>query len=699
MSNSRLIFIFCSDCEIKQWLPPETNTNFRRCRYDTHGSVISNCPEQYKDWKISKLCETEPTSFVYEGGDLSQLLAGGGHLPFGVFGFMGDRLVKYIPGRKFKNSFCASCNAASWLGCRAKKSFMISNDNSVSNYIRYNSYSVQPYMFVFSIDLNRRTCTFDSDGFMVLSNSTTGLGTCRKISKTLQSCACYSVFDFASQSCVEAPHLEHASCMTNHSSDDAHTGFSRYAKHVCKISNLKTNMSLCIEQQINRSGILSFYDMISGEPFDACLSYGPIGCRIPNNGSVCVSEYPFESGTGSGVTHQDFNANFILQNSVAISYSTVDYDFNLAQKHIHVKAGLDILFDLTLIASKGSCAGFSVINDTLSSLLVCPNHSLVHTTTAEVFSEYLLQHNEIKVCTEYSEIVFRFNIYHYVLCGLSALCLLTYIVWYFIWSKQKTLTGNFFICQLATLIVALSCYCFIVSAKEHTILCKIVTSLVQYSFLSVHCWTNVLAVWMFRGLSKSKLVKRDGQKAFAAYAIYGWLAPLPFVVFGFILNAFQVDGLYPVFSDSFCFLASGWIRVLLFTGPIYLQIFVDVGLCIGVAVIIWRSGNGLASNRSNHRQVKMKVFSLIKLIIIFGIQWVLLFFTEIDSPYVTYLWTALNVLVALQGVLIILAQLLTRSNIVRLSKFMRTPCNTIQGADHVNSVFTSSERNTSTTDV
>ena len=704
MSNSRLIFIFCSDCEIKQWLPPETNTNFRRCRYDTHESVISNCPEQYKDWKIAKLCEREPTSFVYEGGDLSQILVASDLLIEQLdLSAVGDDLVEYSPGRKFKNSYCASCNAAGWLGCRAKKSFMKTTfmyDNSVSNYIRYYSHSVQPYMFVFSIDLNRRTCTFDSDGFMVLSNSTTGLDTCRTIGETLQSCACFSVFDFATQSCVEVPHLEHASCLTNNSGDAASADFSSYAKQVCKISDLKTNMPLCVGQHINSSGILTFYDMISDQPVDPCHIYGPIGCRIPNNGSVCISKYPWIRAKDSGVIQHGFNApKFTLQNSVAISYSTLDYDFNLAQKHIHVKAGLDILFDLTLIASKGSCAGFSVINDTLSSLLVCPNHSLVHTTTAEVFSEYLLQHNEIKVCTEYSEIVFRFNIYHYVLCGLSALCLLTYIVWYFIWSKQKTLTGNFFICQLATLIVALLCYCFIVSAKEHTILCKIVTSLVQYSFLSVHCWTNVLAVWMFRGLSKSKLVKRDGQKAFAAYAIYGWLAPLPFVVFGFILNAFQVDGLYPVFSDSFCFLASGWIRVLLFTGPIYLQIFVDVGLCIGVAVIIWRSGNGLASNRSNHRQVKMKVFSLIKLIIIFGIQWVLLFFTEIESPYVTHLWTALNVLVALQGVLIILAQLLTRSNIVRLSKFMRTPCNTIQGADHVNSVFTSSERNTSTTDV
>ena len=118
----------------------------------------------------------------------------------------------------------------------------------------------------------------------------------------------------------------------------------------------------------------------------------------------------------------------------------------------------------------------------------------------------------------------------------------------------------------------------------------------QYLFLSVHCWTNVLATWMFKGLSSTRLVKTSGKKVFITYSMYGWLSPLPFVALSFLLDAFPVDKLYPVFSDSFCFLASGWIRVLVFTGPIYVQIFIDVGLCIGVAIFIWRSGKGLASN-------------------------------------------------------------------------------------------------------
>ena len=659
---------------MKQWLPPHTNSNVRRCRVDGDESVISTCPEKYRDWNIANLCETEPTSFVYED-DLTSLLGKWQVLTeIGEFESVGDEITQYHPGRKFKNSYCASCNAAGWLGCRLKKSFerhtYIHND-SISNYIRYHE-SVHTYMFVFRTDLNQRTCSFDSDGFITSPNFVTGLDTCKSLSERLQSCACDSVFDFSSQSCVRAPHLKNATCPINPADELMNFELSKYAKEICNFVNLQSNASLCLSHRTNRSSFVSFFDKISGQPIDQCHSTDPIGCQIPENETICIREY---SGVSSTRIAKYFPSEKLykipLQNSVAISYEPVDHDFALAQRHIEVEAGLDILFDLSLIVSTASCSGFSTLNYSLSSLLVCPNHSLVHYKTAEVFSDYLLQHNATKVCTQYAEIVFKLNIYHYVLCGLSALCLLVYIVWYFL-HKKISLTGNFFLCQLSTLLLALLSYCFIVRAKNVPALCRTVTCLVQYLFLSVHCWTNVLATWMFKGLSSTRLVKTSGKKEFITYSMYGWLSPLPFVALSFLLDAFPVDKLYPVFSDSFCFLASGWIRVLVFTGPIYVQIFIDVGLCIGVAIFIWRSGKGLASNQSNRRRIKMKIVSLIKLLIIFGIQWVLLFFTEIDSPNVNHLWTALNVLVALQGVLVVLALLLNRKNIERLSNFART---------------------------
>ena len=150
------------------------------------------------------------------------------------------------------------------------------------------------------------------------------------------------------------------------------------------------------------------------------------------------------------------------------------------------------------------------------------------------------------------------------------------------------------------------------------------------------------------------------------YALYAWISPLPFVVLSFVLDTYPVNKLYPVFSESFCFLSNGWVRVLLFTGPIYAQILLDVGLCIWAAVIITRSGSGLTSTKSKENY-RMKIISVVKLLVIFGLQWFLLFFTEINSPHVKHLWTVLNVMVTLQGVLIILAQVLNQKTIARIS--------------------------------
>ena len=89
---------------MKQWLPPHTNSYVGRCRVDGDESVISTCPEKYRDWNIANLCETEPTSFVYED-DLTSLLGKWQVLTeIGEFESVGDEITQYHPGRKFKNS-------------------------------------------------------------------------------------------------------------------------------------------------------------------------------------------------------------------------------------------------------------------------------------------------------------------------------------------------------------------------------------------------------------------------------------------------------------------------------------------------------------------------------------------------------------------------------------------------------------------
>ena len=674
-----------SGCEIKQWLPPEQNTDVRRCRYDSHERLVSTCPHKYKDWKISHLCESAPASFVYEGGELEDQLHGRDWLfTTWMTPYESDDLKIHTLGRKFRNSYCASCNAAGWIGCKVKKSFerwyYYHAENTVSNYIRYYE-SVPPYMFVFQTDLNRRTCKFNSDGFITSSNYyESGLDTCNNIEQLIQSCAYDSVLDFTTQACVKSGQgvLESQANSWNYST---HSVPSNYKKQICK------SPAMCLGQNNLSSNAKMYYNMVSGQPIDRCNTVAPIGCHIADKETVCLKEFPYAGMKASSPATRWSPPKISLFNSVPISYLPVDHDISLAQSHVEVKAGLDLLFDSSFVDSERMCSQFSKVNNSLSSFLFCRNGSLLHIPTKKVFSDFLLQHNEIKVCVGFVKVVFKLDIYHYIFSALSAVCLLVYIVWY-IKRPRKTLTGNFFVCQMATLMAALLCYCFIVEAKVSPIVCRLVTYAVQYLFLSVHCWTNVLAIWMFRSLSHRVRHQHSDRRLFVMYAAYGWVIPLLFVLLSFTLNAFPVGGLYPVFSKSFCFLAGGWIRVLVFSGPIYVQIAMDVCLCICASIFICRVGKGDLKNRrskSKIKRVKSKIISVVRLLIIFGLQWLLLFFTEIDTLDMQHFWRVLNILITLQGVFIILAQLLNRHNIVIFSNKVASLCGIQKRFSHTTS--------------
>ena len=636
---------------------------------------MSKCPEEYKDWKVYQLCESEPTSFVYEGGILSQMTTSlvtfyrsmQEVYPFGP-------IQRHLQGRMFRNSFCASCNAVAWLGCRVKKSFLspMNDETTIKNLIRYKQ-SVEPYMFVFRTDLNRRTCTFDSDGYITTPNSVSGLDTCKRIATTLKSCPCGWAYDFLNQSCTQMNNSDDSiTCTLDDFTSKAQT-VSTYTREICNIQDFSFIESC---QNSSTTSDTTFYDFctylpidpcdkaVYGPPFVHCDSRTPFVCYPPTNKTGCYV-FLYSDGLGSSMGRNAITSKFALLNSIAIAYESIDFEFFLNDVENKVVAGLELLFGLFSESKKATCSKFSEYNDSFSSFMVCPDRSLVHRRNGDVYGDYILQQNRTYVCVEYSKIVFKLEVYHYVLCGLSVLSVTIYIGWYLIWA-DKSLTGHFFISQLTTLMLALICYCLITEAKPWPVACKLVAYLVQYLFLSVHSWTNVLAVWMFRGLSTVRLVRRSGKRVFLMYALYAWISPLPFVVLSFVLDTYPVNKLYPVFSESFCFLSNGWVRVLLFTGPIYAQILLDVGLCIWAAVIITRSGSGLTSTKSKENY-RMKIISVVKLLVIFGLQWFLLFFTEINSPHVKHLWTVLNVLVTLQGVLITLSQVLNRKNLTKLS--------------------------------
>ena len=137
-----------------------------------------------------------------------------------------------------------------------------------------------------------------------------------------------------------------------------------------------------------------------------------------------------------------------------------------------------------------------------------------------------------------------------------------------------------------------------------------------------------------------------------------------FVIASVVLQTLKVSGLHPMYSRYACFINSGWIRLLLFTGPIYILIVIDLVLSVTAGIKVSTSGQKLLTQ--DKRRTTRYVITISKLkIIIFGFHWFLMFFTWIEGNTERILWKILGVLISLQGVFVILSQLTTNDRIAK----------------------------------
>ena len=151
-------------------------------------------------------------------------------------------------------------------------------------------------------------------------------------------------------------------------------------------------------------------------------------------------------------------------------------------------------------------------------------------------------------------------------------------------------------------------------------------------------------------------------KSYIFYALYTWLGPVVFVIVAVVLHFVKVSGLHPVFSPYICLINSGWIRLLLFTGPIYILIVIDLVLSVTASIKISTSGQKLTTQ--DKRRTTRNVITIIKLKVIFSFHWFLMFFTWIEGDTERVIWKVLGVLISLQGVFVVLSQLLNVDRIL-----------------------------------
>ena len=274
----------------------------------------------------------------------------------------------------------------------------------------------------------------------------------------------------------------------------------------------------------------------------------------------------------------------------------------------------------------------------------------------------MLRGDELRVCTRSAQSEFELRIYNYILSAFSILAIISYII-YYLAKSRRTVTGNFVVSSLATLAAGLIFYCLI-HENQSMVACRVIASFSQYFLLSVHTWTNAIGIWMIRGMTSFRRADDFGWKTFCQYAAYAWGTPLAFVLLAYFLNWNEGEVFYPVFAENLCFIASGWSRLLVFTGPIYFFIVVNAILCVVATIRILQSGSNIS--HKDKSVLRKKIITIVKLQVVFGFHWVLLLFTLIEGSHQEVLWTILNIFLTLQGVTVVLVQIFTTKNIKKM---------------------------------
>ena len=676
---------------------------------------MSTCPNYTDDWEISRKCANEPASFAYEGPPLSTYIdrigiAGcthsstyqymEGHTEYiASFGSHRFNIQKYNVGKKFKNSYCANCHGVAWLGCKVGRTVTILGNETKESSALYEQYisGTKKFMFVFVVDYNNRSCVRNSDSYVLYPNVDTGRDTCMNITQQLRQCDSGSQYDIGPAICTPVPNQNKASLSfpTNESQDLFEYQYSKYALENCspEITRFEYPSATELEQYCSRCDVNVTTPVETNFTFDLpaeeCIpvfslayksppsQYANLYCAasaqilfrctpdaiISEEDGTCQYEYWYrEIGV---LTERLFvlRSDILLQNSISVVYKPTGFEFHIEE--LKGSGGYDLLFATFTESSEGYCAKFSNLTDGSKGYLVCPDHSLKDPELNVTHSDFYLQGNEIGVCAEFKYPGFVIEIQNYVLSALSIVCVIVYLVYYAVKGK-KTLTSYFVVSSLCTLVAALLCYCFINMAAPRSVSCMAIALLTQYLMLCIHSWTNALAVWVFRGITKVVIVADNSGKLYFYYALYAWLAPLVFVVVATVLHFAKVPLFYPVFSPYICFLNSGWIRLVLFTGPIFLLIVVDLILGIAASIKVSTSGQRLATQ--DKRRTTRNIVTILKLKIIFGFHWFLMFFTWIEGDTQRILWKILGILISLQGVLVIVSQLINVDKMVKTAK-------------------------------
>ncbi|KAF6040675.1 hypothetical protein EB796_001004 [Bugula neritina] len=591
------MFYFCyifynsgQDCaKSKGLFHPKIKKDYRKCRLDSK-QYIASCPDHLKAHGNAKLCETKPASFVYEDSYYNKVINNTlyqNKLEISAqLATLDDKTEKtlnitvFSANRKFRNSYCASCYNVALQGCHLKRTFNLSNANKTKLFNQYIN-GERKYMFIFRIDFNERTCTRDSDAYLVYPNYETGQDTCQNMAALLRHCDCNEVMDLSTMTCKSmfSTKVTDLACRTNPYRTSAHLitpseaagcqkGFT-YEVLLPRDAQLKCDRCKQLQpasiHNISACKSVYTYDIYLTNrsevvPSVHCYTSELLRCAALSE-SERMNSIIFQTVAGrlKALPRQQLKFKDIMPNVFEIKYTPLTYLLNIKPSNSHI--GFDTLFSTIMHSTLSYCSKFKTVNTT-SKFKFCNDGGIQVDRTDGVlkYADYYLKGKVVKVCAEYELPGFYLQLQDYILSALSITVSIIYIIYYLV-RRRWTLTGNLIVSAIATLVGALLFYSLIKEVRNSKVACRVVGSLAQYFLMCTHTWTNSLAIWMIRGITKVQIAATSGKKTYIKFALYSWLTPGVFIALTYVLDRFPVAGLYPVFSPYLCFVEGGWIRV------------------------------------------------------------------------------------------------------------------------------------------
>jgi len=651
---------------------------------------VSSCPAEYTGTETARLCTEAPASFVYSITDLSAFIWESFGYPLSSsVNTLGIKQTRAEFAYKYRNSYCATCYGAWQLGCDLRKSYETNDQQKYD--IWWQGYP--PLVFKYILDLNNRTCSRDSDYYLMYPDRSTGRDLCDKLTEELRSCNCSEIFDIGTQTCVPAALPVNHVCKSESYQEVPLTPSSymktcapQYHYGILGPNERAAACDACrggkmcqevVEARYNYSLYLS--PAIPNKVQIEDNIYCATNLFTPRCGLEAVSNRSCyrgmgHHGMGTGLKKENPADLSILLNSIVISHYKTVFSVEIKVADSIKESGFKVMFSSSMEDFETDCVAYNV---TQAKFEFCPNHEL-RSEDGVVYSDFNVQADGIKVCTKLSQLVYELEYYDYAFVAISLLCIFSYNLHYLI-KKEYTVTGNIVFSSLCTQFLALLTYAIshIDIIIEVPSVCPVLAMLKQYLFISMICWTNALAIWIARGVTQTELASQRSARSFLWCALHGWVSPLVFVILTICLQYGPTTIFYPVLTDgSPCFLHdTSYVRLLVFLVPIYLIILINFLFAVSSMVAICRGTQASEADRERH--VK-NIMIVLKLVFLFGLHWVLLFLADyvMHAETQAALWTTVRVLTEFQGCLVILAQSI---KLVHMRKAFKSLTSTMSG--------------------